>query len=663
MKNDIILCGDVYAGLSFLKDDSISVAITSPPYWQQRDYNFDEQIGQENTPNEYIGRLIKIFNILKTKLKDDGVFFLNVGDKYLNKYGKSHLLQIPYRLAYHMVNDGWYLQDIIIWYKTNHMPSSVTDRFTNTYEPVFVFAKNKNNIYKNSQGTIFEIALQQTKWKHTAVYPEKLVLELLNKVNIKDDDIILDPFAGTGTTAAVVQSIRNNLFGKNIYSISIEKGEEFVNIIKDRTQIEKVIKIKEIDYQWKKVTDIDLSDNLETKVLLNNKYGEVFVAKNPIEFLSIIKGLYNDDFKSYHREDAVYFIGVKNFNLDCLYFIHNINNHGYVLRNMIIVSDDHNWYPVFMIVNDSTRVQYRFYLDKLRVEPKTVVDKNWSNQDFIGTKVVNNVDKQANDGYIIDIIDKYSDNFPKIVRVNYDNNILIEPVLHIYEDDFLMEGLLFFCPHCQSEINVFYDPIEDNYCPHCKKKLYDRLDNFPIIKEPKDILELFNILDKSKNINFDDVNTKIVKKTSNKTNSKFNTLQKINWGASPGARKLIIGEYFSKSRLYKVSQPLVAQYLTLLRIEKNMTINDVINYFPSNYKHTVGHWFRKDFGGSIPIPQDIIILKNILDDSIGLLNLLEKTALKYQTVKTSNKGKNPGDFISLKNEYKIKKYFEDFLFK
>ncbi|HOU82169.1 MAG TPA: site-specific DNA-methyltransferase [Bacteroidales bacterium] len=662
MKNDIILCGDVYAGLSFLKDDSISVAITSPPYWQQRDYNFDEQIGQENTPNEYIGRLIKIFNILKTKLKDDGVFFLNVGDKYLNKYGKSHLLQIPYRLAYHMVNDGWYLQDIIIWYKTNHMPSSVTDRFTNTYEPVFVFAKNKNNIYKNSQGTIFEIALQQTKWKHTAVYPEKLVLELLNKVNIKDDDIILDPFAGTGTTAAVVKSIRNNLFSKNIYSISIEKGEEFVNIIKERTQIEKIIKIKEIDYQWERVTDIDLNENIETKVLLNDKYGEVFIAENSTEFLSIIKGLYNKDFKSYHREDAVHFLGVKFFNLDCLYFIHNINNHGYVLRNMIIVSDDNNWYPVFMIVNDSTRVQYRFCLDRLRVEPKTVIDKNWSNQNFIGTKVINNLDKHANEGYIIDIIEKYSDNFPKLVMVNYNNNIFIEPVLHLYEDDFLMEGLLFFCPHCKSEINDFYDPIEDNYCPHCKQKLYDKLENFPIIKEPNDILELFEILDQNKNINFD-VNTKIIKKPTNKTNSKFNTLPKINWGASPGARKLMMGEYFSKNRLYKVSQPLVAQYLTLLRIEKNMTINDVINYFPSNYKHTVGHWFRKDFGGSIPIPQDIIILKNILDDSIGLLNLLEKTALKYQTVKTSNKGKNPGDFISLKNEYKIKKYFEDFLFK
>ena len=662
MKNDIILYSDVYAGLSFLKDDSISVAITSPPYWQQRDYNFDEQIGQENSPNEYIGRLIKIFSILRTKLKNDGVFFLNVGDKYLNKYGKSHLLQIPYRLAYHMINDGWYLQDIIIWYKTNHMPSSVTDRFTNTYEPVFVFAKNKNNIYKNGQGTILEISLQQTKWKHTAVHPEKLVLELLNKVNIKDDDIILDPFAGTGTTAAVVKSIRNNLFGKNIYSISIEIGEEFVNIIKERTQIEKVIKIKDINYQWENIRDIDLNENIETKILLNDKYGEVFIAENSTEFLSIIKGLYNKDFKSYHREDAVHFLGVKNFNLDCLYFIHNINDYGYVLRNMIIVSNDNNWYPVFMILNDSTRVQYRFCLDRLRVEPKTVIDKNWSNQNFIGTKVINNVDKQANEGYIIDIIEKYSDNFPKIVMVNYDNNIFIEPVLHLYEDDFLMEGLLFFCPHCKSKINDFYDPIEDNYCPHCKQKLYDKLENFPIIKEPNDILELFEILDQNKNMNFD-IDTKIIKKATNKTNSKFNTLQKINWGASPGARKLMLGEYFSKNRLYKVSQPLVAQYLTLLRIEKNMTINDVINYFPSNYKHTVGHWFRKDFGGSIPIPQDITILKNILDDNISFLTLLEKTALKYQTVKTSNKGKNPGDFISFENDYAVKKYFEDFLFK
>jgi site-specific DNA-methyltransferase (adenine-specific) len=119
MKSDILIYGDVYAGLEYLQDNSISVAITSPPYWNQRDYKFKGQVGQEKTPEEYIGRLVKIYNKLRQKLRDNGIFFLNVGDKYLNQYGKSHLLQIPYRLAYH--------------YKPNHMPSSVKDRFGNTY--------------------------------------------------------------------------------------------------------------------------------------------------------------------------------------------------------------------------------------------------------------------------------------------------------------------------------------------------------------------------------------------------------------------------------------------------------------------------------------------------------------------------------------------------
>ncbi|MDI3479980.1 MAG: hypothetical protein PWP68_625 [Rikenellaceae bacterium] len=65
------------------------------------------------------------------------------------------------------------------------MPSSVINRFTNTYEPIFVFSKNKSNIYKNELGNILEISLQKTKWRHTAVYPEKLVFELLNRVGSK----------------------------------------------------------------------------------------------------------------------------------------------------------------------------------------------------------------------------------------------------------------------------------------------------------------------------------------------------------------------------------------------------------------------------------------------------------------------------------------------
>ena len=114
--NELVLHGDVISCLNSLKDNSLAAAITSPPYWKQRDYKFEGQIGQEDTAEHYIGHLVKVYNTLRKKLRKDGVFFLNIGDKYHNQYGKSHLMQIPYRLAYHMVKDGWNLQDIIIWY-------------------------------------------------------------------------------------------------------------------------------------------------------------------------------------------------------------------------------------------------------------------------------------------------------------------------------------------------------------------------------------------------------------------------------------------------------------------------------------------------------------------------------------------------------------------
>ena len=112
----------------------------------------------------------------------------------------------------------------------------------------------------------------------------------------------------------------------------------------------------------------------------------------------------------------------------------------------------------------------------------------------------------------------------------------------------------------------------------------------------------------------------------------------------------MLGEYLTKMRLYRIDQPIVAQYLTLLRKSKNMGIQDIINKLPKEYRHTVGHWFRRDFGGSIPIPEDIKLIKRIFDVQDGLLKILERTALKFQTVKTSIKGKNPGDFIELKDE-------------
>ena len=86
-----ILHGDVVACLNSLDDNSIAAAITSPPYWKQRDYKFKGQIGQEETSEDYIGHLVKVYNVLRKKLRKDGVFFLNIGDKYQTQYGNSHL--------------------------------------------------------------------------------------------------------------------------------------------------------------------------------------------------------------------------------------------------------------------------------------------------------------------------------------------------------------------------------------------------------------------------------------------------------------------------------------------------------------------------------------------------------------------------------------------
>jgi len=658
MNRDIVLHGDVYACLEYLDNNSIAVAITSPPYWKQRDYKFEGQIGQEKTPEEYIGRLVKVYNKLRQKLRNDGIFFLNIGDKYLNRYGKSHLLQIPYRMAYHMVKDGWHLEDIIIWYKPNHMPSSVKDRFTNTYEPIIVLAKNKDNIYRKKYPKVVEIPLQQTPWKHTAVYPESLVRNMLERVELNDGDVILDPFAGTGTTAVVVRKIRNSLYAKKIYSVIIEKGDEFIDIIKERTKIKEIIDVGDTNYSWKPVEENDLPKDIDPKPILKDKHGEVYIAQKEKEFLSAIKGINLREFKEFHREDALYFFGVKDWTLETLYYIHSILRYGYVLRNMLVINNRGRWYPIFMLALDSTRVAYKFYLDRVRIKPKTNEKRVWQEEEFIGMKVRDISGKNITEGYVVKVLDKYFDGFPRVVIVQWDGKISIEFVIHPQKDEFLMEGIRFFCPRCHFELTEPYDPIGKNKCPSCNQKLWESLDTVPIIREPEEILKISRDLETNEYVIGQSLEIKDFKKREIISSSKFSSLERINWGASPGARKVMLGEYFTKMRLYRIDQPIVAQYLTLLRKSKNMSIQDVINKLPREYRHTVGHWFRKDFGGSIPIPEDIKLIKEIFNVRDGLLKILERTALKFQTVKASIKGKNPGDYIKNKNDDELINYLK-----
>jgi len=660
INKDIILHGDVFACLNLLDDDSIAVAMTSPPYWQQRNYGFEGQIGQESTPEEYIGKLVKVFNKLRQKLREDGVFFLNVGDKYLSQYGKSHLLQIPYRLAYHMVKDGWHLEDIIIWYKPNHMPSSAKDRFTNTYEPILVLAKSKNNIYrKNKYPKVVEIPLQPTPWKHTAVYPEKLVWNMLERVDLKEGDCILDPFAGTGTTAVVVNKMRRNLYARTICSIMIEKGSEFVEIIKERARIREFMKVEDISYEWESVREDDIPKYSHPKVILTDKHGEVFIAGDEHEFMSALLGITTDEFKKFHREDALYFFGVKSWSLLSLYYIHAIHKHGYVLRNMLVVSNGNTWYPVFMFAHDSTRLSYKFYVDRVRMQPKTKEKREWQEEDFIGMKVKDISGKEKKEGYIVRVLKKYEDGFPKLVIVQWQDKASIEFAIHPDQDEFLMEGLRFLCPECLYELHEPYDPVGENTCPSCGIKLWMNMETVPVICEPQEISQIEKELENNEcyHNEIPSINNNAKKKKVSPS-SKFLSLERVNWGASPGARKLMLGEYFTKMRLYRVEQPLVAHYLTLLRKSKNMSIEDVINKFPQEYYHTVGHWFRKDFGGSLPLPHDIELIKNIFNVQDGLLKIIQRTALKFQTVKVSTKGKSPEDYIKNESENNLSEFLK-----
>ena len=153
----LVLLGDVMKCLKNLPSESISCIVTSPPYWNLRDYYIEGQIGLEKTPEEYISKIVEISKELIRVLKKDGAFFLNIGDTYVDK----GLQMIPQRIAFKMINEvkmicnnkriGWLLRNQIIWYKPNHMPSPVKTRYTNTYEHIYFFTRDdwEKKVYFN----------------------------------------------------------------------------------------------------------------------------------------------------------------------------------------------------------------------------------------------------------------------------------------------------------------------------------------------------------------------------------------------------------------------------------------------------------------------------------------------------------------------------------
>ncbi|HED05492.1 MAG TPA: site-specific DNA-methyltransferase, partial [Ignavibacteria bacterium] len=311
-----IIQSDIYVALKSLQDNLFDIAVTSPPYWAQRNYGFDKQIGNEATYIEFISRLVYLFDILKDKLSDKGVFFLNIGDKYLKKYGKTPLGLIPYKLAYFMQQNDWIINDIIIWYKPNHMPTSVKNRFVNSYEPIFVLSKSKENYFtdyiKNNPDyqNIIDVNLQPTPYKHAAVYPEKLVSKLLGFTIINKDYTVLDPFAGSGTTLKVINDRNKSLFNKHsAKGIMIEFNKEYVEIIKKRTNLNgiKIKKLNSIPYDYPILKE---ENNFEIKER-QEKVGIVNICENKSKFYAILNTIQEKDFIKNFPKKNILFLGLK----------------------------------------------------------------------------------------------------------------------------------------------------------------------------------------------------------------------------------------------------------------------------------------------------------------------------------------------------------------
>lgn len=179
-KNKIIH-GDCLEVLKTIPDGIVNCCVTSPPYYGLRDYGEERQIGLEDTPEEYIEKLVNVFHEVKRVLKDDGTFWLNIADSYAGGQGRwggssemsekqvsntgslsqikeqkkwnhssikpKDLIGIPWMLAFALRDDGWYLRQDIIWHKPNPMPESVKDRCTKSHEYIFLLSKNRTYYY------------------------------------------------------------------------------------------------------------------------------------------------------------------------------------------------------------------------------------------------------------------------------------------------------------------------------------------------------------------------------------------------------------------------------------------------------------------------------------------------------------------------------------
>ncbi len=284
IKNTIIQ-GDVMETLKQIPNESIDMCITSPPYWQCRDYGVKGQLGLEYTSEEFIDNLNNVFAEVYRVLKKEGSLWVNIRDTYSKGKKRSgvsnkSLSLIPERLAIKMLDYGWILRNDIIWHKPNAMPDSCKDRFTVDYEHLYFYTKIEKGYYFKTQYEDFKTQrkvntsckqkensgkakiltdskmvrhglegstlndpskwsdkgrIMRTTWDintkpfrgaHVAPYPEKLIETPIDAC-CPQEGIVLDIFMGSGTTGVVAKKQGKNYIG-------IELNKEYIEIADQR---------------------------------------------------------------------------------------------------------------------------------------------------------------------------------------------------------------------------------------------------------------------------------------------------------------------------------------------------------------------------------------------------------------------------------------------
>ena len=297
-----ILQGDVRQTLAMIQDKTIQCVVTSPPYYGLRDYGVDGQIGLEQTPDEYVQQLVNVFREVRRVMKDDGTLWLNLGDSYAGSgrgtgdnresdglgmkprtqytgqvkdtsgLKPKDLIGIPWRVAFALQADGWYLRQDIIWHKPNPMPESVKDRCTKAHEYIFLLTKSAQYYYDNvaimepvaessinranygwdtdhpsagkdgvhteqmgsrfvnpagrNKRSVWTVTTKSYTGAHFATFPMDLI-EPCILAGSKTGDTVLDPFNGSGTTGFVAMR-------KDRDYIGCELNPSYIQLTKER---------------------------------------------------------------------------------------------------------------------------------------------------------------------------------------------------------------------------------------------------------------------------------------------------------------------------------------------------------------------------------------------------------------------------------------------